>query len=175
MPDLAPDVDPAAVVAHDAVGHREPEPGPLAHVLGREERLEDVRQVLWRDARAFVLDADGDPVARRGRRGRRAARRAARDERSRRPSPPPADRLDRVHDEVREHLLDLPASTFAGAGAVVASSTSCDASRSASGWSSSSVAPTRPTMSRSSVRGPRRRANSRSCRMMRSSSAPSRR
>ena len=34
-------VDPAAVLAHDAVGHGQPEPGALADVLGGEERLED--------------------------------------------------------------------------------------------------------------------------------------
>ena len=34
-------VQPAAVLADDAVGHGQPEPAPLARRLGREERIED--------------------------------------------------------------------------------------------------------------------------------------
>src|SRR5437773_9948492 len=50
---------------HDAMGDRQAEPGPVADRLGREEGVEDVGQVLRRDAAAVVghldenLPADG--------------------------------------------------------------------------------------------------------------------
>ena len=43
-PGVRCDVDPAAVLAHDAVRHREAKARALADVLGGEERLEDARQ-----------------------------------------------------------------------------------------------------------------------------------
>ena len=39
-----------SILADDAVHGRQPEPGSLAHPLGREERLEDVRHDLQVDA-----------------------------------------------------------------------------------------------------------------------------
>ena len=49
-----------AVVADDPVADREAQPGPAAHRLGREEGLEDVRQVLGTDPAAVVLDLHED-------------------------------------------------------------------------------------------------------------------
>ena len=43
------DRDPPAMCLHDGVGDREPEPRPLARLLGREERREQVRQHGVRD------------------------------------------------------------------------------------------------------------------------------
>src|SRR6185369_6050711 len=49
----------APVVRRDAsVCDRQPEAGPTANVLGREERLEDASEALRRDARPVVADAD---------------------------------------------------------------------------------------------------------------------
>ena len=42
------------MLLHDAVGNREPQAGAAPHGLGREERLEDVRQRVRRDAGAVV-------------------------------------------------------------------------------------------------------------------------
>src|SRR6266404_7969434 len=61
---LALDVDPATVVGHDAVRHGEPEAGALAHVLGGEEWLEDVREGLRADAAALILDGDAQVLPR---------------------------------------------------------------------------------------------------------------
>src|SRR2546423_10712626 len=55
----APDADVAAVAAHDVERHPQSEPGALL-LLGREERLEDVRHVLVGDAVAGVPDLDVD-------------------------------------------------------------------------------------------------------------------
>src|SRR5258706_16152833 len=52
------DLEAAAVRGDDAVGDRETEPGPAAHVLGREEWLEDPSQPLGRDAGTGVADRD---------------------------------------------------------------------------------------------------------------------
>jgi hypothetical protein len=56
--------DCAAVVADDAVADRQAQAGPLPDRLGREERLEDVWQVLGTDAAAVVLDLNQDIVGR---------------------------------------------------------------------------------------------------------------
>src|SRR5258706_139842 len=48
----------AARLLHDAVDRGEAEPGPLAHTLCREERLEDLLLDLERHAVACVLDLD---------------------------------------------------------------------------------------------------------------------
>src|SRR5579884_4355554 len=50
----AADADVAAVVAHDPERHPEPQDGALPLALGREERLEDVRDVLLLDPLAGV-------------------------------------------------------------------------------------------------------------------------
>ena len=44
---------------NDALRDRKAEAGALADRLGREERLEDAREVLGSDARSIVLDGDG--------------------------------------------------------------------------------------------------------------------
>ncbi len=41
-----------------------PEPGALAHILGREERIENLVADGWRDAGAGIADLDDDIVAR---------------------------------------------------------------------------------------------------------------
>ena len=80
----AGEIDLAAVVAHDAGRDRQPQPGPLAARLGREERIEHRLQVLGRDARALVDDLGCGPSRRRARAGvaagcaRPAARRRTR-------------------------------------------------------------------------------------------------
>ena len=51
---LCPQVSP--VLFDYSVAYAEAEPGPLAHFLGREERVEDLLQVLLRDARPVVGD-----------------------------------------------------------------------------------------------------------------------
>ena len=63
-------VDAAAVLRHDPERGRQPEPGALAGVLGRVERIEDPRQALRRNAGAGVDDADDRLIA-----GRRRSRR----------------------------------------------------------------------------------------------------
>src|SRR5712671_4423226 len=50
--------DAPVVRRDDAVCDREPEAGPTADVLGREERLEDASEALRRNARTVVADAD---------------------------------------------------------------------------------------------------------------------
>src|SRR6185503_802782 len=57
---LHPDL--AAVGGDDAVADREAEAGALAHRLGREERVEDLVEVLRRDAAAVVGDGEHDRV-----------------------------------------------------------------------------------------------------------------
>src|SRR5512137_119793 len=63
-PDLALDVDLAAVALDGAVGHGQPQPGALATVLGREEGLEDLAQVFFADADSRVADGDHGHAAR---------------------------------------------------------------------------------------------------------------
>src|SRR5262245_23456274 len=92
--DLALDVDAAAVVADDAVADRQPQPRPLPHRLGGEERLEGVRQVLRADAAAVVLDLDHRPSLLAG--PRADLHDAA-----------GAARLGGVHQDVEENLVDL--------------------------------------------------------------------
>src|SRR5581483_3816424 len=55
---IALDADLAAVVLDDAVAHRKPEAGALAHVLGGEERIEHLADVLGGDAGAVVFEFD---------------------------------------------------------------------------------------------------------------------
>src|SRR3954463_13477540 len=56
LADMAVARDRAAVLLHDAVGNREPQPGALADFLGREERIVDPRQLLRGNAGARVAD-----------------------------------------------------------------------------------------------------------------------
>src|SRR5947208_6220948 len=62
LPQLALDLDPAAVLGDDPVRDREPKARPLPDRLGGEERLEDVRQVVARDAAALVRDRDAEVI-----------------------------------------------------------------------------------------------------------------
>src|SRR3981081_1385735 len=55
----ATQLDRAAVRLHDALRHPQPEAGALL-VFGGEERLEDVRQVLFGDATARIADLNVD-------------------------------------------------------------------------------------------------------------------
>src|SRR5579871_128358 len=65
-PDGAVDFDGAAVIADDAEADRQPQPRPLTHRAGGEERLEEVRPVLRGNAAAVVLDLDHDLLPRAG-------------------------------------------------------------------------------------------------------------
>src|SRR5215831_7814064 len=58
LPHRAVAVDRAIVLAHDAVGDRQAEPGALANRLSREERIVDAREVFAGDARPGVGDFD---------------------------------------------------------------------------------------------------------------------
>src|SRR5262245_47834951 len=53
-------LDPALVFFNDAAGDGQAESGPLADFLGREERIENVREVLGRDPRTGVRHAQPD-------------------------------------------------------------------------------------------------------------------
>src|SRR3954462_14550085 len=56
--DFAVDGDAAAVALDDAVDDRQPQPTTFTYILGGEERAEDARQNLRRDAGAVVGDAN---------------------------------------------------------------------------------------------------------------------
>src|SRR5438094_9975671 len=89
------DLDLAAVLFDDLVDDRQTEPGPLSDGLGGEERIEDLRQHVSRDADAVVDDIDGDPVL---------TMHPAHDR------DPPAfvrRRLRGIRKEVQEDLIDL--------------------------------------------------------------------
>src|SRR5207253_3371034 len=104
LPHLALDFDPAAVLGDDPVRDREPEARPLPDRLGREERLEDVRQVVARDAAALVRDRDAEVIRLGGAGSRRTGAAYA----GVHAEPAAArHRLDAVHEDVRQHLLDL--------------------------------------------------------------------
>jgi hypothetical protein len=55
-------VDASVVLVHDAVGQRQAQAGAAADRLGRQEGIEDARQLVWRDAAAVVLHLDPDLV-----------------------------------------------------------------------------------------------------------------
>src|SRR6266511_6361026 len=88
---FALDIDRSSVPAHDRVGHRQAEAGPLPDRLGREKRLEDAMEVLFWNAAAGVLEPDPD-FARAG--ASRNRDRAAR-----------LDCLAGVDDKIEEHLM----------------------------------------------------------------------
>ena len=54
--------DLAAVLADDAVAHRQAEAGALADFAGREERIEHARQILVLQAAAVVRHLDEDAI-----------------------------------------------------------------------------------------------------------------
>src|ERR1700694_410108 len=90
--DLALNIDPSPMPAHDRVGHRQAEPGPLPDRLGSEKRLEDAVEVLFLNAAARGLETDPDLAGARARRDRdRPAR---------------LDRLAGADDQVEEHLVE---------------------------------------------------------------------
>ena len=60
VPSFAVDVDGPFVLSHDAVDHGQPQAAPLAHLLGREEGLEDARQDVAGDSRAGVGNGEDD-------------------------------------------------------------------------------------------------------------------
>ena len=53
----------AVALPNDSIERRKAEPRSLASFLGREERLEDVGQVIGRDADAGIADFEQDPGA----------------------------------------------------------------------------------------------------------------
>src|SRR5207245_1288177 len=61
--DLALDRNLPAMSLDDPKAHRQPQTRPLALALGREERIEDLRQDVGRDARAGILHLDRAPRA----------------------------------------------------------------------------------------------------------------
>ena len=110
---LAVGEDEPARLLDEAVDRRKPEPGALALLLGGEERLEDLAQVLGRDAAAVVLDHERGIIA-RGHDVGAAMLEIARDRDpaggDRDPPAPIAaitDRVARVDREVDDHLLEL--------------------------------------------------------------------
>ena len=60
---LALDGDGAAALGHDTEDRRQPQPGPLADSLGREERLEDMRAHLIVHPDSAVLNRESQVVA----------------------------------------------------------------------------------------------------------------
>ena len=79
----------------DLVGDRQAQSRSLAHVLGREERIEDARQHFGRHAAAVVLDLDRhviEPLAPGDHHD---------------PAAGPDHRLDGIGDEVEQHLVHL--------------------------------------------------------------------
>src|SRR5258708_14540221 len=95
------DLEPAAVALRDAEAHPEPEAGALLP-LRREERLEDVREVLLGDARAGVRDLQAHRIG-ADEAGRRVAMRFGRH----RDEAALGHGLRRIEDEVETDLLDL--------------------------------------------------------------------
>src|SRR5512139_3632289 len=62
LPFAAFGLDHGAVLLQDLVGDREPQPRPLG--LGREEGVEDLREILLWDPGAAVADHDAELAAR---------------------------------------------------------------------------------------------------------------
>src|SRR5262249_45752516 len=89
--------DGAPVLGYDSVSDGQPESRPFADVLGREERIEDLRQDVRGDARTVIADRYDDQLARLARRradvdAARAARRY---------------RVLGVDDHVQKRLLEV--------------------------------------------------------------------
>ena len=85
------DLDLPAVVADDPLDDHQPEPGTFG--LRRVMRLENLAELLGRDARPGVLEGDGDEAIRAGHGDFQQAA--------------VGHRLDRVPDDIEERLLDL--------------------------------------------------------------------
>src|SRR5262245_15160781 len=54
-----------AVLLDDRVGDRQPEPGSLSDLLRREERIENLRLQIIRNAGTIVVDFENDGLLRR--------------------------------------------------------------------------------------------------------------
>src|SRR5687767_3816443 len=93
-PHFGIDSNAAAVVAHDAVADAQAKAGALPDRLGGEERVEDFRAYVRRDAAAGVGDFDANVAV--------CTRPAAH-----RHPPAGVARVDRVGHEVHHHLVDL--------------------------------------------------------------------
>ena len=103
---LAEDI--AARLLDDAVDHRQAEAGALADLLGGEERLENLRAHVGRDAVSVVLDFDQHIIGRSDRHLLQAAAfGGGKVARAQRDPAALAHRVARVDDEVDDHLLEL--------------------------------------------------------------------
>src|SRR5206468_10756620 len=87
------DLDPAAVVGHDALRDGETEAGALSRRLGREERIENPAEDLLGHARSLVLELHLDLVADGARPDGEATA--------------PVHRLQPVRGDAEEHLAEL--------------------------------------------------------------------
>src|SRR5579884_3329725 len=81
------------VLLDNAVGDRQSQPRPLPHRLRREERIEDLLDVLRRNPASGVLDLHHNPLPLHS---------AANPD-----LPPLSYRLRRIHQNIHEHLIDL--------------------------------------------------------------------
>ena len=90
--DLAPHLNLSSVALDDAQADGEPKPCPLALALGREERIEDLRQHVGGDTAARICDLDdaGSLIF----------------ERSHRHDALSLDGLYRVQDQIHQYLLN---------------------------------------------------------------------
>src|SRR5271154_2760941 len=86
------------MLAHYRLADREPHPRSLAWLLGRKERRKQPSLVLRSDARAGILERDH--------RARSVALMFLNSDHSQRAAAA-LHRVERVHDHVDEHLLDL--------------------------------------------------------------------
>ena len=88
------------MLLHNRIGHRQAESGPLAHFLGGEERVEDLRLQVVGNAGAIVVDFEHD---------RFLPRVVPRPHHERAASVRGKHRLFGIHDQIQQHLLDLMA------------------------------------------------------------------
>src|SRR5262245_14619138 len=93
-------LDVPAMARDDAVADRQTQTGPFAHRLGREERVEEARQIFGRDAAAVIGDLDEKLIAdaATGETNATAFRPSRR-----------FDSLNRVDQQVEQNLADLGA------------------------------------------------------------------
>src|SRR5258708_26911767 len=60
MSGFRPDMKGAFVQFDEALEDTQAEPGAIARMFGGEERLKNLRQYLWRNARAGIADTKGE-------------------------------------------------------------------------------------------------------------------
>ena len=82
-------------IGHDAIADDQPESGPLPDALGRKKRFKEVFSHVLRNARPVVVDLHQNVVI--------VASRANSD------LSLAVDRVDRIVDEIRPHLVELVA------------------------------------------------------------------